>query len=191
MSAVVPSIILKLICDRDRKGSMKIGFEELKATIAHEWGHCLAYRILGYERFIESIEIEADIVGMFGRTIPNAISTDLTDATNPVITPFNIPDSDFLVILYAGVIAEGNYKGQKINISYTDAERAKALEQSKRKRSEARKRASDLLAPYSGDISKLVELTLKREAYQGEINYLQFNDRIFADEIRKYLKGII
>ncbi|MBP9993288.1 MAG: hypothetical protein KBS73_07625 [Bacteroidales bacterium] len=170
---------------------MKIGFEELKATIAHEWGHCLMYHLLGYGRYVEDIEIEANISGLFGRTRVNLLYADCIDINNPVVHLVNIPAPDNLVILYAGVIAEGNHKGQKINISNTDAERAKALEQSKRKRSEARKRASDLLAPYSGDISKLVELTLKKEAYQGEINYLKFYDRIFAYEVRQYLKGII
>lgn len=149
-----------------------MNFDTLKGPIAHEWGHYLAFHLLGYGETNEGIIIEIDRFGPFGHT-----------------TNFARPKSleDELIIIYSGVIAEEIYSGRKIRISYTDAARVRNLAVQRKQRDNARKQAFNLLFPYSNEISKLVSLTLTREAYKRNC-YVNFYDRIFKGEALQYLR---
>lgn len=154
---------------------MKITFDTLKRSIAHEWGHYLAFHLMGYGKWNEGFEIEMNICGLYGHTRNFATLFKL------------IPDSDLLVDLYSGPIAEGLYCGHPQRIEYTDAQEVQRIAPSRAERDKARKRALELLTPFSGVITELVNQTLERNAYSGEIDFTDFYDRIHKDEALQYL----
>ena len=154
---------------------MKITIDTLKRSIAHEWGHYLAFHLMGYGKWNEGFEIEMNICGLYGHTRNFATLFKL------------IPDSDLLVDLYSGPIAEGLYCGHPQRIEYTDAQEIQRIAPSRPERDKARKRALELLTPFSGVITELVNQTLERDAYSGEIDFTDFYDRIHKDEALQYL----
>ncbi len=150
-----------------------ISIDDLRIAIAHEWGHYIAFYLLGYGDDNEGFIVEANICGLYGHT--TNFNTEISDADN-------------LVILYAGPIAETLYCGHARRITYTDAQEARNIEPKQKVRQMARKRAADLLAPYDQVIKSLVSATFKRDIYCKSIDLTCFYDRVFRDEASNYLK---
>jgi len=144
---------------------------DLKRTIAHEWGHYIAYDILGYRQYNEGFEIESNIFGLFGHTTNFAQCVGI-----------EIPTFEKLVILYSGVVSEGLYIGKTVAISYTDADKISELTDKKSLKTLARRKALELLSPYSNTIKILVAQTLNRIEEIDTIDFLSFYHRVFKDE---------
>lgn len=152
--------------------------EILKSNIAHEWGHYLAYFLLGYYQGIEGIELCANIYGRYGKTSYFSI--------------YNQPTKeDELTILYAGSVSESLYLGKVIPIAYTDAEKIRNITNANRERILARARAKTLLKPYTKTINSLVEITMAKSECVDITNYLDYYVRIFKDDARDYLLGAL
>lgn len=152
-------------------------FTLLKSCIAHEWGHYLALHLLGYGKWNEGIEIEVNPLGFFGHTINYCWVYGIQPSCE-----------EHLIILYSGPIAEGLFSGRKVRLCYTDNERAKTIAPDNRVRQMARKKAENLITPYSKVIATLVSLTIQRDGYGEEMNLLSFYDWISKDEASQYLE---
>lgn len=147
-------------------------FIDLKSVIAHEWGHYLAFHLLGYGQKNEGIVIKSSMWGLDGHTSNFGV----------------LSCEEQLIVLYSGVVSEGLFCGRTIRIGGTDKEKAQRIAPDKRMREMARQKAVHLLAPYPKVIATLVSLTAQRYGDRREMDLFSFYDRIFRDEASQYLE---